>query len=128
MPRGAPPGTRYGGRAKGQPNKINGDIRAAIHEAFTKAGGVDYLLTVAADNPAVFCGLLAKILPKQVDHTFNNLADELSRARQRVLELDAQSVTALPSPSVSVMPSPMQLGRVLEAAVIEQGEDDDDDD
>jgi len=125
-PLGTAPGKRLAGRKKGTPNKIQGDIRAAIHEAFTKAGGVNYLLTVAADNPAVFCGLLAKILPKQVDHTFNNLADELSRARQRVLELEAQPVTVLPYDPAPVMP--LQMGRALEAAIIEQGEDDDDDD
>ena len=125
MPRGAPPGTRYGGRAKGTPNKSTVNITEAIREAFQRAGGADYLLKIAAEHPAVFCSMVAKVLPKQVDHTFHNLADELSRARQRVLELEAQPVAALPYDPAPVMP--LQMGRALEAAVIEQGEDDDDD-
>lgn len=54
------------GRPKGSANKITKDIREAINEAFHKAGGVDYLIKVAAESPQVFCGLLGKVIPQEV--------------------------------------------------------------
>ena len=51
------------GRKKGSPNKMTADIKAAILEAFQKAGGANYLLTVAKTNPQVFCALIGKVLP-----------------------------------------------------------------
>jgi len=70
------------GRPKGSVNKLTGDLRKAIHEAYEKAGGVDYLLQVAHDDPKTFCGLLAKTMPKEivaeVNHTMKNLMDEIN--------------------------------------------------
>jgi len=43
-----PKGTRWGGRAKGTPNKVNQSIREAIQMAFQQVGGVEYL--VAAEK------------------------------------------------------------------------------
>lgn len=60
---GARPGS---GRPKGVPNKMTADIKAAILEAFKQAGGAQYLLGVAKENPQVFCGLLGKVLPMTV--------------------------------------------------------------
>ena len=54
------------GRKKGIPNKFTGDLREAIMNAFTKVGGEDYLVKVARQNPQVFCALLARILPLQL--------------------------------------------------------------
>jgi hypothetical protein len=45
---------------------ITTDLREAIMHAFEKVGGEDYLVTVARKNPAVFCALLARILPLQL--------------------------------------------------------------
>lgn len=64
--RGAKPGERRGGRPKGGRNKLTVEVKTAIVEAFEKAGGVDYLVAVAKDNPQVFCTLLGKVLPLQV--------------------------------------------------------------
>ena len=64
--RGSKPGERRGGRKKGVPNKFTADVRAAIEQAFNRAGGVDYLVQVAKDDPRVFCTLLAKVLPTQI--------------------------------------------------------------
>jgi hypothetical protein len=44
-------------------------IKAAIEEAFIKAGGSDYLAQMATEQPAAFMTLLGKVLPMQVDHT-----------------------------------------------------------
>jgi hypothetical protein len=57
---------KIGGRRAGTPNKIAAEVRAAILDAFVQAGGVDYLVRVANECPAVFCTLLAKILPMEL--------------------------------------------------------------
>lgn len=64
MPKG---GKREGaGRPKGVPNKLTTDIKQTIVDAFDQLGGVDYLVSVAKDNPAVFCTLVGKVIPKEV--------------------------------------------------------------
>lgn len=60
-------GKRIGaGRPAGSRNKITKDVRAAIETAFAMVGGEQYLATVAKDNPAVFCSLLGKIVPREI--------------------------------------------------------------
>ena len=66
MPRGSAPGERRGGRAKGVPNKLTGDLRAMILGALEDAGGRDYLKLQAFQNPTAFMTLLGKVLPMQV--------------------------------------------------------------
>ncbi len=69
MARGSRPGERRGGRAKGTPNHLTADIKTAIERAFTKAGGEDYLVRIARENPAIFCQLLGRVIPKQLEHS-----------------------------------------------------------
>ena len=60
-------GKREGaGRKKGSQNKITMEIKDAIKAAFEEVGGVAYLVEQARENPAVFCGLIGKILPKDI--------------------------------------------------------------
>jgi hypothetical protein len=66
MPRGSAPGERRGGRAKGVPNKLTGDLRAMILGALEDAGGRDYLKRQAFENPTAFMALLGKVLPMQM--------------------------------------------------------------
>ena len=66
MPRGSKPGERRGGRQKGTPNKITHSLKEAILGALDAEGGVNYLRSVARENPTVFCALLAKVLPLTV--------------------------------------------------------------
>lgn len=54
------------GRPKGVPNKTTLEIKTAIIEAFEKAGGVDYLVTLAKEDPRTFCALVGKVIPLQV--------------------------------------------------------------
>lgn len=62
--RGGPrPGS---GRPKGVPNKLSGDVKAMILKALDDAGGAEYLLDRAKDNPAAFMTLVGKVLPMQV--------------------------------------------------------------
>lgn len=69
MARGSKPGERRGGRKAGVPNRFTADLREAINAAFQQAGGVDYLIGVAKKNPAVFCALIGKVIPAQVEHS-----------------------------------------------------------
>lgn len=59
-------GRKTGGRQKGTPNKITRDVREAVVEAFYRAGGADYLLTLSKENPNAFTALLGRVLPKDV--------------------------------------------------------------
>ena len=61
--KGNPPGV---GRPKGTVNKVTQDIREAISAAFDKAGGVDYLVTQAQENPTAFMTLVGKIVPAEI--------------------------------------------------------------
>ena len=56
-----------GGSRKGRPNKVTADLKAAILNAFDEVGGVSYLARVAREHPQVFCTLLGKVLPTQIN-------------------------------------------------------------
>lgn len=60
-----PKGTRWGGRAKGTPKKVNQSIREAVQMAFVQAGGVDYLVRLAQEDPKTFVPLLIKTMPPE---------------------------------------------------------------
>lgn len=63
-------GTPGPGRPKGVPNKTTTQLKEALLEAATKAGGngglVGYLTRQAQENPQSFLPLLGKVLPLQV--------------------------------------------------------------
>ena len=65
IPPRPPKETRWGGRAKGTPNKVNQSIREAIQMAFEQVGGVDYLVRLAQEDPKTFVPLLIKTLPPE---------------------------------------------------------------
>ena len=54
------------GRPKGTPNKASAAAKEAIWEAFEARGGVDFLMKL---DDAVFCRLLALLIPKAHEHT-----------------------------------------------------------
>jgi hypothetical protein len=58
-----PGGPKFGGRAKGTPNKLTADVKAMILDALGKAGGADYLLEQSRENPSAFMTLVGKVLP-----------------------------------------------------------------
>lgn len=81
-----------GGRPKGAPNKMNGQLKEMILEALGEAGGIDYLVSRAHDQKtaAAFLGLVGKVLPMTVQgpnpdgsHTFTVNAPWLKQAIQQ---------------------------------------------
>ena len=65
VPPRPPKGTRWGGRAKGTPNKVNQSIREAIQMAVEQAGGVEYLVRLAQEDPKTFVPLLIRTMPPE---------------------------------------------------------------
>ena len=63
-PKGQP---KTGGRVKGTPNKIDGQLKDAIIQSFYAVGGVDYLVQQARDNPGPYMSLVGKVLPKDIN-------------------------------------------------------------
>jgi hypothetical protein len=63
---------KTGGRKKGTPNKVTGELKSMILGALGQAGGQDYLARQAEEKPAAFLALLGKVLPMQVEGTGEN--------------------------------------------------------
>lgn len=64
MPRGGP---RAGaGRPKGAANLVPRELKEMIVNTLHKAGGEEYLLKVATEDPKTFCGLIGRVLPLTV--------------------------------------------------------------
>jgi hypothetical protein len=59
------------GRPKGSKNVATLKIKDAILNAFTEVGGEKYLVKVAREDPKTFCGLIAKVMPVQIEGTGN---------------------------------------------------------
>jgi hypothetical protein len=63
-PKGLP---KSGGRRKGTPNRITGELREMVLTALSELGGVEYLIQMGHDRPEVFVRLLARCMPQAVD-------------------------------------------------------------
>jgi hypothetical protein len=57
---------KHGGRKKGTPNKLTGELKDMVLSALDQAGGIEYLKARAVDNPTAFLTLVGKVLPLQV--------------------------------------------------------------
>ena len=53
-------------RKPGSCNKFTTELRTAVLDAFMQLGGSSYLVRVANENPAAFCGLPGKLLPHEL--------------------------------------------------------------
>ena len=67
---------KTGGRQKGTPNKLTADIKGAIEGALSAVGGQRYLEGVARKHPQVFCALLAKLIPKDLNASVPVVTDD----------------------------------------------------
>jgi hypothetical protein len=80
-------GKKTGGRVAGTPNKFTASVRDAVQEAFHRAGGVEYLLKVAQEDPRTFVGIVQKLIPQEIkaEHSLSQeWLDALSQAAGRI--------------------------------------------
>lgn len=78
------PGARGRGRPKGAQNKMTKALKEMILEALDRAGGVDYLLEQAGDNPNAFLTLVGKVLPLQVNGAGGD-GEHIVEVRRRIV-------------------------------------------
>ena len=64
-----PKRVKTGGRRKGTPNKTTAALKDMVLGALDRAGGEDYLLRQADQEPKAFMALLGRVLPMQVQGT-----------------------------------------------------------
>ncbi len=57
------------GRPKGLQNKVTTQIKDMVIQALSEAGGVDYLVRQAEEEPQAFLTLVGKVLPTQLHHS-----------------------------------------------------------
>lgn len=72
-------GRKTGGRKKGTPNKLSGDVRQMILGALDDVGGQRYLKEQAIDNPVAFLTLVGKVVPKDVTIDVGKTLEDLLR-------------------------------------------------
>ena len=85
------------GRKPGSKNKFGIEVKNMVEQALTKAGGVDYLLAQAHDNPRAFLTLVAKLMPQKIDAEVtlfagDDLVERLQQGRAAAAQLIAQNV------------------------------------
>ena len=75
-------------------------MKEVLHLAFERAGGIDYLVQQAKEEPKAFMGLLARIVPAQVavsiEHSFD-LGNAMIEAHENQQRLNAmQTIEQIP--------------------------------
>jgi len=59
---------RFGGRQKGTPNKLGPKIKNALEAALDSDGGPEaFFRTLKATEPAIFCRLIEKCIPSELN-------------------------------------------------------------
>ena len=79
------------GRKPGSQNKVTVELKQMIEGALLEAGGQKYLLNLARKRPEVFVPLLARLLPKQLEHSGDlnhhvDFRERMEAARRRLEE------------------------------------------
>jgi hypothetical protein len=69
---GSKAGQRRGGRKKGTPNKVTGQLKDMILGALEDEGGQHYLREQARTNPNAFLALVGRVLPMTVQGDKDN--------------------------------------------------------
>jgi hypothetical protein len=91
------------GRGKRGKNKLSGDLRESILTAFHALGGRDYLVRVGRKSPALFFGLLARVVPSEVKHSITGHYEAVIGVRVEEREPIPGQVVAAPVPPVAVL-------------------------
>jgi hypothetical protein len=90
-----------GGSRKGIPNKLGNDVREMLRTALDQAGGVDYLVAQAHDNPKAFMALVGKLIPQQLTGKDDApLIPEHAADPDRIAAMLISLVRALPAPAL----------------------------
>jgi len=77
------------GRPKGMKNRVATNLKTAVEEAFDRLGGVAWLVELAKEDPAAFCSLLGRLIPKQIEQSgtlnveVHDFRSRLEAARKR---------------------------------------------
>jgi hypothetical protein len=106
-----------GGSRKGRPNKHPSDIKAMIIGALNAgAGGQAFFEQQKKQNPIAFMGLIAKVLPLQVQASAGgvNLLEQLATA---AMAIKAQREAA-------ALPAPAPTGPIIDAEALQARTDD----
>ncbi len=45
---------------------VTSEVKKALYEGLQRAGGQEYLVRIAQEQPAVFCRMLAKLIPSEL--------------------------------------------------------------
>jgi len=74
------------GRKTGSENKLTVNLKTAVEEAFDQLGGIKWLVRLGKRDPATFCSLLGKLLPKaiEVGGTLKHEVDFRSRLEEAI--------------------------------------------
>ena len=101
-------------RTRGK-NKATLKIKNCITEAFENSGGTKYLERVAKKDYKTFCGLLAKIVPAELNVSGSVLIDlgtAMQEAEARTLELEASrhKVIDVTASSLELGATSLELG------------------
>ena len=86
LPDGRKRSKNHGKRGKG---KFTKDIKEAVYRAFNdpRVGAHEYLVGLSESHPAVFCGLIGKVIPAEINVTGSVLIDlghAMQAAEQRL--------------------------------------------
>ena len=78
------------GRKPGSKNKLPAGLKAMILGALEAAGGQDYLLEQAKENPGAFMSLLGKVLPSELalSGKVDLRAEQITRIEQVIIDRD----------------------------------------
>lgn len=88
--RGAKPGERRGGRAKGSQNKVTKAAKEAIAECFERMGSIDALTEWAMANPKEFYTIIwPKIIPLELSGP-NGGAIEVRAVERRIIPIQIE--------------------------------------
>jgi hypothetical protein len=101
------------GRPPGTPNKVSADIKEMVCTALNMVGGAKYLARKAESHPAAFMGLVAKVLPHQIQASAGgvNLLEQLATAAMAIRAKQA----GLPAPAplvIDAQPEPTKDGKI----------------
>lgn len=89
------------GSRKGRPNKLTQAVKDRIEQAFNHVNGKNNegLIALAKEHPAIFYGMVAKLIPAavaiDVKHTIVNLNDALVEANARAEQLENERRTLI---------------------------------